>query len=114
MVQESGKKPQAREDMVEQEVQEVEHLSEVMKWGGPGPLAEAVGQGELRKYGGALVGQEVLQFLLMDSPGFLKLYNTIKSIPPLIILRQVEVSINIFYLNHASNSVHVQLTEISF
>jgi hypothetical protein len=78
-VQGAGKKLQAREDMVGQAVQEVAHLSEVMMWGEPGPLAEAVGRGELKKCDGALVGPEVLEFQVTGSLGFLKLYNTMQS-----------------------------------
>jgi hypothetical protein len=80
--------------MVGQGVQEVAHLFEVMMWGEQEPLAEAVGRGELKKCDGALVGQEVLELLVMGSLGFLKLYSTTQSLPPLICLRCVNVSID--------------------
>lgn len=79
-MQGAGKKPQAKEDTVGQEVQEVAHLFEVMMWGEPGPLVEAVGQGELKRCDGDPVGQEVLELLVMGSLGFLKLYSTIQVI----------------------------------
>jgi hypothetical protein len=73
--------------MVGLEVQEVAHLFEVMMWEEPGPLVEAVEQEELKRCDGAPVGQEVLELLVMGSLGFLKLYGTMQSLPPLIILR---------------------------
>jgi len=57
--------------MAEQEVQ-VAHLSEAMMWVEPGPLEEAVEQGERKRCDGVLVGQGVLEHLVMGSLGSLK------------------------------------------
>jgi len=70
-VQEAGRKNQAREDMAEQEVL-VARLSEAMMWVEPGPLEEAEEQGELKRCDGVLVGQGVLEHLVMGSLGSLK------------------------------------------
>jgi hypothetical protein len=78
-VQAAGRKHQAREDMAEQEVQ-VAHLSEVMTWAEPGPLAEAVERGELKRCDGVPVGQGALEHLVMGSLDSLKLYRTTHAI----------------------------------
>lgn len=64
---------------MEQEVR-VAHLSEVMMWVEPGPLEEAVEQGELKRCDGVPVGQGVLEHLVMGSLGFLKLYSKMHAI----------------------------------
>jgi hypothetical protein len=74
-VQVAGRNHQAKEDMVGRGVQEVAHLFEVMMWGEPGPLVEVVGQVELKRCDDALVGQGVLELLVMGFLGFLKLYS---------------------------------------
>ena len=65
--------------MAEQEEQ-VAHLSEAMMWVEPGPLEEAGEQGELKRCDGVLVGQGVLEHLVMGSLDSLKLYSTMHAI----------------------------------